>query len=125
MIWLSPMTGTAEGSVYFEIRDIMASQQHNTGASLIRGLLGDGQREIWAEVQLGENPQVQILPLWSDAGQVESLSAEIDEELLKDQLLEAVQKVFVTINVWPLVDFVDEKSEQFKTEETAPHWLAA
>ncbi len=68
MIWLSPMTGTEEGSVYFEIRDIALQHLGNKRNGLIRGLLGDGQREIFGEVQLGNNPQVRIIPVWTDAG---------------------------------------------------------
>lgn len=100
MIWLSPMAGTAEGSVYFEIRDISLQQTGNQSEGLIQGLLGDGQREVWAEVHLGKQPQAKILPLWTDEGQVESLGAEIDEELLEVQLLDAVQKLFSVIGTW-------------------------
>ena len=100
MIWLSPMTGTAEGSVYFDIRDIVLQQTGYGSEGMIRGLLGDGQREIWGEVQLGKNPRATILPLWTDDGQMESLSSAVDEELLVEQLLEAVQKVFSTVGAW-------------------------
>lgn len=100
MIWLSPTTGTEEANVYFEIRDIALQPTGDGAAALIRGLLGDGQREIWGEVQLGRNAEVQLLPCWTDAGEVESLIAAVDEDLLKEQLLEAVQKLFATVNGW-------------------------
>ena len=85
MIWLSPMTGTGESGVYFDIRDISLQPTGNGTDGLISGLVGDGHREIWGEVQPGKQPQVRILPLWTDEGQVEELAAEIDLELLKKQ----------------------------------------
>jgi hypothetical protein len=125
MIWLSPMAGTEEGSVYFDVRDITL-QQIDTGTDgLIRGLLGDGQREIWGEVQLGKNPQARILPLWTDDGQVESLSAAIDEELLKEQLLEAVQKLFTTVGVWSASSHIDSENIVSLKNQENRHWLAA
>ncbi len=94
MIWLTPMTGTEEGSVYFQIRDISLRQNGAESCGLISGLLGDGHHEVWGEVELGRQSQVRILPLLTDCGQVENLSAAVDEELLKTQLLDAVQEVF-------------------------------
>lgn len=125
MIWLSPMAGTEEGSVYFTVRDITLQQTENRTDGLIRGLLGDGQREIWSEVLLGRNPSVRILPLWTDDGQVEALSTSIDEELLKEQLLEAVQKLFSTVGVWSGTDSSGIDNHYFKADSNQKHWLAA
>lgn len=125
MIWLSPMAGTEEGSVYFDIRDIALQQTDHGTDGLIRGLLGDGQREIWGEVQLGEKPQARILPLWTDEGQVESLSAAIDEELLKEQLLEAVQKLFATIGGWAASNCPNRGNHHSPNNQENCHWLAA
>lgn len=100
MIWLSPATGTEEVNVYFEIRDIALQPTGDGAEGLIRGLLGDGQREIWGEVQLGRNAEVRILPCWNDEGEVESLTEAVDEDVLKSQLLEAVQKLFATVDAW-------------------------
>jgi len=94
MIWMTPMAGTEEGSVYFQIRDISMRQNGFESFGLISGLLGDGHQEVWAEVEFGKRPEVRILPLLTDSGQVESLSAAVDEELLKIQLLEVVQEVY-------------------------------
>ena len=94
MIWLTPMAGTEEGSVYFQIRDISLRQNGTESCGIIGGLLGDGCHEVWGEVEFGMKPQVRILPLLTDAGEVETLSAAVDEELLKAQLLESVQEVF-------------------------------
>ncbi|MDB4470861.1 hypothetical protein N9063_01105 [Deltaproteobacteria bacterium] len=125
MIWLSPMTGTEEGSVYFDVRDITLQQTDNGTDGLIRGLLGDGQREIWGEVQLGKNPQVRILPLWTDDGQIESLSAAIDEELLKEQLLDAVQKLFAAVGGWSTSSHMDRENHLSLHNQGNCHWLAA
>jgi len=125
MIWLSPMAGTEEGSVYFEIRDI-AWQQTATGTDgLICGLLGDGQREIWGEVQLGTNSQARIVPLWTDEGQVESLSAAVDEDLLKAQLLEAVEKLFATIHFWSVPNGSIGGNQTLTKHNQQSDWLAA
>lgn len=125
MIWLSPMAGTEEGSVYFDIRDIALQQTDNGTDGLIRGLLGDGQREIWGEVQLGKNAQVRILPWWTDDGQVESFSAAIDEELLKQQLLEAVQKLFAMVGLWSASSRIDHENDLSLNNQGNCHWLAA
>ena len=97
MIWLAPMSGTAEGSIYFDIRDIALQRIGNGTQGVVSGLLGDGQLELWGEVHFGSSPQVQILPLWSDDGQVENFAVSVDEGLLKEQLLEAVRKVFTRV----------------------------
>lgn len=99
MIWLSPMAGTAEGSVYFEIRDMSLQRNGHGSAGRVSGLLGDGQREVWVDVQLGAVPQVKMLPVWTDEGQIESLSAAVDEEQLKQQLLDEVQQLFNSLGL--------------------------
>lgn len=100
MIWLSPMAGTAEGSIYFDIRDITVKRTGNGTVGTVCGLLGDGQRELWGEVSLGSSPQVHILPLWTDEGQIESFPASVDESLLKEQLLEVVRSLLPTEPAW-------------------------
>ncbi|HEY5673903.1 MAG TPA: hypothetical protein VIR78_09380 [Malonomonas sp.] len=97
MIWLSTLAGTQECSIYFEIRDIEVRRTGSGAQGVVRGLLGDGRRELWSEVFLGETPEVQILPEWSDAGEVEGFDAALDEALLKQQLLVSVQKIFSRI----------------------------
>jgi hypothetical protein len=97
MIWLSTLAGTQERSIYFDIRDIDLQRTGTATEGVIRGLLGDGHRELWGEVFLGAAPQVQILSEWSADGEVEGFDAEIDESLLKQQLLVSVQRVFSRI----------------------------
>ena len=53
MIWLSPTSGTEECSIYFDIRDIDLQWRENVTSGVVRGLLGDGSRELWGEVFLG------------------------------------------------------------------------
>lgn len=125
MIWLSPMVGTAEGSVYFDIRDISLQRNGNGSAGRIGGLLGDGQREIWAEIQLGTVPQVTILPVWTDEGQVESLSAAVDEEQLKQQLLGEVQQLFNTLGLRSATGSIDRYPSTGAVENRSDHCLAA
>ena len=125
MIWLSPMAGTEEGSVYFDIRDIALQSNGNQTQGLIRGLLGDGQQEVWGEVQLGKNPQVRILPVWTEDGALESLSAAVDEELLQQQLLETVQKVIATIGALVGTERTPEGYQRCSSEIQAMNWLAA
>jgi hypothetical protein len=97
MIWLLTTAGTQECSIYFEIRDIEVRHTGSGSEGVVRGLLGDGLRELWGEVFLGETPGVQILSEWNDAGEVEGFDETVDEALLKQQLLASVQKVFSRI----------------------------
>ncbi len=94
MIWLSTTAGMQEFSIYFEIRDIDIRRTGNATEGVIRGLLGDGRCELWSEVFLGDKPRVQILPEWTEGGEVDELDSSIDESVLKRQLLGAVQEVF-------------------------------
>ncbi len=91
MIWLSPTSGTEECSIYFDIRDIDLKWHENTTSGVVRGLLGDGLRELWGEVFLGAEESAQILPVWTDSGEVESFSAAVDESLLLRQMLTEVK----------------------------------
>ena len=122
MIRLSPMAGAEEVSVYFEIRDIALQPTGKGTEGMIRGLLGDGQREIWAEVRLGENPRADILPLWTEDGQVETLA--VDEQQLKQQLLVAVQEVFSTVASWSTPRSIEDDVVH-QTVKHRHHWLAA
>ncbi len=91
MIWLSPTSGTEECSIYFEIRDINLQWHENMTSGVVRGLVGDGSRELLGEVFLGEGESAQILPLWTESGEVESFSAAVDESLLLEQMLAEVK----------------------------------
>ncbi len=109
MIWLSPMTGTKECSIYFDIRDIDLRRTGKTTEGVVRGLLGDGQRELWGEVCLSKNSHAQILPLWGDDGQIETFDDSVDESLLQSQLLAAVESLFARIAT---CDFIDQSSPE-------------
>ena len=91
MIWLSPTSGTEECSIYFDIRDIDLKWRENTTSGVVRGLLGDGLRELWGEVFLGAEESAQILPVWTENGEVESFSSVVDESLLLEQMLAEVK----------------------------------
>ena len=91
MIWLSPTSGTEECSIYFEIRDIDLQCRGDVTSGVVRGLLGDGSLELWGEVFLGAVESAQILPVWTEAGEVESFSAAVDESLLLEQMLAEVK----------------------------------
>ncbi len=94
MIWLTTQDGVQEHSCYFEIRAIDLQRTESGTQGCIRGLLGDGQSEVWGEVELGTRPQAQILPVWNEDGQIETLDEAIDEDQLKQQLVTAVQGLF-------------------------------
>ncbi len=91
MIWLSPTSGTEECSIYFEIRDIDLKCRGDVTSGVVRGLLGDGSCELWGEVFLGHDESAQILPVWTESGEVESFSAAVDEPLLQQQMLSEVK----------------------------------
>jgi len=91
MIWLSPASGTAECSIYFEIRDINLQCCGDVTSGVVRGLLGDGSRELWGEVFLGAAEPAQILPVWTETGEGESFSAAVAESLLLQQMLAEVK----------------------------------
>jgi len=65
MIWLSPTSGTEECSIYFEIRDINLQWHENMTSGVVRGLVGDGSRELLGEGFLWVGESAQILPLWT------------------------------------------------------------
>jgi len=94
MIWLSPTSGTEECSIYFEIRDIDLQYRGDVTSGVVRGLLGDGSLELWGEVFLGAVESAQILPVWTETGEVESFSAAVDESLLIAQMLVEVKALF-------------------------------
>ena len=87
MIWLSPKFGAGQRSVYFDVRDVAVRRSGNCFEGSIQGLLGDGLQELWGEVTLGNEPQVNILPLWSEEHGVEGFDEVLDEADLKQQLL--------------------------------------
>lgn len=94
MIWLSPTSGTNNCSIYFEIRDIDLQCHGDINSGVVRGLLGDGYCELWGEVFLGSVEYAQILPVWTESGEVESFSTAVDESLLQQQMLSEV-KIFL------------------------------
>ncbi len=94
MIWLSATVGTQERSVYFDIRDIDVRRTGSFTEGIVRGVLGDGQREFWGEVSLGEAVQVSILPFWEEDEKPTCFDEGIDPQLLQEQLAESVVKVF-------------------------------
>jgi hypothetical protein len=91
MIWLSPTSGIEECSIYFEIRDIDLRWHGHVVSGAVRGVLGDGSRELWGEVFLGDEESAQILPVWTDGGEVESFPVAVDESLLLEQMLAEVK----------------------------------
>ncbi len=125
MIWLSTLAGTQERSIYFDIRDIDLRRTGNATEGVIRGLLGDGHRELWGEVFLGTVPRVQILSEWSADGEVEGFDAEIDESLLKQQLLAAVQSVFSRIGTLTSFDLLPAENLNHPQTQKERGYLAA
>jgi len=125
MIWLSTLAGTQERSIYFDIRDIDLRRTGTATEGVIRGLLGDGRRELWGEVFLGTAPRVQILSEWSADGEVEGFDAEIDESLLKQQLLVSVQRVFSRIATLTCFDPLPAESFQPPQTQKSSDYLAA
>ena len=94
MIWLAPMAGTQECSVYFDIRDIDVRRTGSATQGVVRGIVGDGCCECWGEVTLGESLRVDLLPYWDEEEKSGGFDEAVDLSLLKQQLAEAVAKVF-------------------------------
>ncbi len=94
MIWLSSTTENTERTFYFDIRDVSLRRNGRQTEGLVRGLLGDGECELWAEAVLGQESRLQILPIWTEQGTVEGFTPQIDEADLKAQLLDALERIF-------------------------------
>ena len=99
MIWLSPTNGTEECSIYFEIRDIDLQLRSGVTSGVVRGLLGDGACEFWGEVFLGDDESAQILPVWTEGGNIEFFSAAVDETLLLQQMLVEVKTLLPEMGI--------------------------
>ena len=125
MIWLSTMAGTQLCSIYFEIRDIEIRRTGTATEGVVRGLLGDGRCELWSEVFLGDAPRAQILPQWTDAGQVEGLDVAIDESELQQQLLTAVQSVFAQFRTLPALGGLTTATNENSRSQKLNGFLAA
>ncbi|MEA3362654.1 MAG: hypothetical protein U9Q61_05225 [Thermodesulfobacteriota bacterium] len=125
MIWLSPASGTNECSIYFDIRDIDLQCSGVESTGVIRGLIGDGTCELWGEVFLGDKEFAQILPVWTEAGVIESFSDAVDQSLLLQQMLSEVKSLLQRMNSVrecnQLFAWVSRKS----TEYCPTHHLAA
>ncbi|MCD6580732.1 MAG: hypothetical protein J7K90_02920 [Desulfuromusa sp.] len=125
MIWLSPTNGTNDCSIYFEIRDIDLQCHGNVTSGVVRGLLGDGYCELWGEVFLGSVEYAQILPVWTDSGEIESFSAAVDESLLQQQMLSEVKTFLQKMdNMGDHSPTDDRLSSDFSEPDPACHLAA-
>lgn len=97
MIWLAPIVGTLEGSVYFDIRDIDVRRTGSGTEGVVGGIVGDGCCEFWGEVSLGGSQQVNILPFCDEEECLLRFEESVDLYALKKQLAESVSKVFSRI----------------------------
>ena len=90
MIWLSSANELEARSLYFDIRNIDLHSHGDSISRVVRGVLGDGAWEIWGEVHCGEQESVQLLPVWTDSGEVISVPEDIDDIELGKALQQAV-----------------------------------
>ena len=90
MIWLSSTNELEVRSLYFDIRNIDLHYHGDSVSGVVRGVLGDGAWEIWSEVYCGEQESVQLLPVWTDSGEVISVPEDIDDVELGKALQQAV-----------------------------------
>lgn len=91
MIWLSSPQGNSERSIYFDIRNIDLAWQERRPSGSVRGVIGDGGSEIWGEVRLGPEDSVQLLPVWHENGDLETLADGLDADLLALELVTATR----------------------------------
>ena len=91
MIWLSSPQGSSDRSIYFDIRHIDLAWQERRPSGSVRGVIGDGCSEIWGDIQLGQEDSAQLLPVWHENGEVETLAVDLDTELLAQQLVTATR----------------------------------
>lgn len=95
MIWLATADVSPAQNFYFEIRDVALNYAGHAPFGIVRGIVGDGCRELWSEVELGHREQARILPVLSETGEIESFDGDIDEDLLAEQILEEVKARFL------------------------------
>lgn len=126
MIWLSPAAGKQECSLYFDLRDI---ELRRTGQGLegaARGLIGDGQCELWAEIEFGQTAKVQILPLWSEDGVVEGFDDSVDETLLAEQLLASLKELLAGLGQFSAPERLQHAPVTYRSgAQSQPRRLAA
>lgn len=87
MVWLSSVCHSGECSAYFDIRDAEAVFRGGVFTGIVRGHVGDGGCENWAEVTIGAEESARVLPYWDETGRIERLTDAIDDRLLEAQLI--------------------------------------
>lgn len=90
MIWLSIPAENGQRSVYFDIREMDLRHKEGGTSGLVQGLIGDGRMECWAEVDLGEDHRVAILPFWDESGNCSEPDLVEQLPTLKEHLREAM-----------------------------------
>lgn len=91
MVWLSSVSTTCGSSFYFDMRFADVVTSNGMMGMLVRGVVGDGHCENWADVFIGEEACVTILPNWNDDGELEMLNVGDDEAGLHAQMQSAAR----------------------------------
>ncbi len=93
MIWFPTYEQNFAQNCYFDIRDAEIQYRHKTFSGMVSGILGIDEKEFWAEISIGTEWAIQILPIWNDDGQVDNLPESLNPDLLKTALADEVKKV--------------------------------
>ncbi len=93
MIWLPASEYSEEQNSYFDIRDMDIRYRNQAYAGRVSGVLGIGPVEFWTEVRIGEEEDIQVLPVYHDSGEVESVPDSVDLNELHRVLRDEVNRI--------------------------------
>ncbi len=91
MIWLSALNGAEGYSSYFDVRELDIRCRNRTCSGLVSGIVGVGSLEFWGDIRIGQEDSVQLLPICSDDGMVETIPDRVDQQQLQRELLAEVR----------------------------------
>ncbi len=91
MIWLSALNGAEGYSSYFDVRELDIRCRNRTCSGLVSGIVGVGSLEFWGDIRIGQEDSVQLLPICSDDGMVETIPDGVDQQQLQRELLAEVR----------------------------------
>jgi len=98
MIWLPASDYTEEQSSYFDVRDMDIRYRNHSYSGMVSGVLGLGCTEFWAEIRIGNEPDIKILPVYHDNGEIDSVPDSVDlkalHRVLRDEIKRMLEQCF-------------------------------